>query len=78
MKHNTALLLKARTSQTRAEAICNAIRAVYSTAQLFWMMGKYEVRFHAPAGDTKHVWLLLIFRDAKSMRSLKKPTKRPR
>jgi hypothetical protein len=66
------LLLKCKTTRTRAEKIRSVINVVYP-ARLTGERGKYEVRFKVAENDTKHVWLLLMIKDAKDIKRVKQP-----
>ena len=62
------LLLKCKTTRTRAEKILSFINSLYP-ARLTGERGKYEVRFNVPENDTKHTWLMLVVKDAKDMKT---------
>lgn len=72
MQRMVRLLLKCKTTRARAEKLCAAINGVYP-ARLTGSRGKYEVRFNVADDDTKHIWLLLLIKDAKDIKRVKQP-----
>ena len=62
------LLLKCKTSRIRAEKIRSFINTIFR-ARLTGEPGKYEIRFNVPENDTKHIWLMLVVKDAKDMKT---------
>ena len=66
------LLLKSKTSKSRAEQICRAIEKIYP-AKLCGERGKYEIHFRVAEDDTKHIWLMMLINDAKAIKSVKQP-----
>ena len=62
------LLLKCKTSRIRAEKIRAFVNVIFR-ARLTGELGKYEIRFNVPENDTKHIWLMLVVKDAKDMKT---------
>jgi hypothetical protein len=66
------LLLKSKTSKSRAEQILDAIQDEYP-AKLSGKTGNLEIRMLVPESDTKHIWLMLLLKDVKDIKSVKQP-----
>lgn len=58
---------------SRALKVCDAINRIYPQVKLCGGKGAYQVSFKVPPDDTKHIWLMLLLKDAKDIKSVKQP-----
>ena len=61
------LRLKSKTTAQRADLIRRIVAVVFPGATTAGGYGAREVRFRVPENDTKHIWLLLLLKDARDI-----------